>query len=391
MIAFWVCNNNQLINSVNLKLHYYKDMPADLYVRTNIISEELISIINNNAIFENIIFLEYPLLSAKKVKFGSHLIFRVLFSYKLRTHYYQNYLNQLTNTKNYDHLFVAGFWADSIYLIDYFSKINTKLQVSFFDEGTSSLYFTKRKFLWYFPAANWRNKCYAIYTEFLLRLKHSKRFDGKLYLYPQDIYKADNKIIVMRLPKITDDNFLCKKIILNGFDMEDSSILDYRYSHCKVCYLATPPTPSYEENYSRTYQILDEISECCSTKELIIKPHPTNTDHRKKFAQQYEVSAYVDRQLYFFERLFLTVDFNNKVLISRNSSSLFYAKAVYGQEPYIIFTFRLYPYYHQFGEDSTEEYAQDIKAMYDHPEKIFIPNTIMELRMILRRLLRNEN
>ena len=42
MIAFLVWNNHQIINSVNLKVNYDAEIPADLYIRANSVSAAMV-------------------------------------------------------------------------------------------------------------------------------------------------------------------------------------------------------------------------------------------------------------------------------------------------------------------------------------------------------------
>ena len=61
-------------------------------------------------------------------------------------------------------------------------------------------------------------------------------------------------------------------------------------------------------------------------------------------------------------------------------------KALFNMEPYVILTYRLYPYYHQYGEDTLDGYVERLRKLYTNKEKIFVPNSELEVIKILKAL-----
>ena len=64
-----------------------------------------------------------------------------------------------------------------------------------------------------------------------------------------------------------------------------------------------------------------------------------------------------------------------------------FAKTIFGKEPYIVLTFRLFHQYHERGDENAERYAYDLKKMYTKSEKILIPNTVDEFCDMLKNAL----
>ena len=60
--------------------------------------------------------------------------------------------------------------------------------------------------------------------------------------------------------------------------------------------------------------------------------------------------------------------------------------SIFGKEPYIFLLYKLYPWYKNFGDEVSDQYAESLRKLYSKQEKIFVPNTILEFEIKLKEL-----
>lgn len=63
---------------------------------------------------------------------------------------------------------------------------------------------------------------------------------------------------------------------------------------------------------------------------------------------------------------------------------MMYPKFIFEQEPILIFTYRLYPFYIMFGSERDDLYVQDMVDTYSDPSRVYIPNSMGEFRQMLK-------
>lgn len=79
-----------------------------------------------------------------------------------------------------------------------------------------------------------------------------------------------------------------------------------------------------------------------------------------------------------------------KVFIVRNSSIPIYLTQMLKIEPMFVFTHRLSSRYHYGWDNCGDYYVSDLKKNMEHPERIFVPNSYVELKEILNKLCKEE-
>ena len=101
----------------------------------------------------------------------------------------------------------------------------------------------------------------------------------------------------------------------------------------------------------------------------------------------YEDRIYVDRNIYIFEALYAQLDNpSDKVLVSCASTATLNPKFMFGEEPYVIFTYRLYNTYRQVGIERDDWIANALLDAYEDKSKVMIPNSMQELKDMIRRI-----
>ena len=383
MILGYAWSNFTVLNLVNVKLTYFSNEPFDLLIRSNkTLSNTLLEEVEKQKIFSNIYYIPMPQIDKRLGIIGKIPKLR-FWSYK------RNYKNSMERSLDntikdqvYDLCITAGFWADTLYVIDHIFKRNRNLKIQLFEEGERS-YEEFSSLTVSDTHHSLKEKLISSYMHGKYRRKYLYYLSRELYLYNPSIYEEE-KITTKVLPSLTDSNTCCLKILQRSTHLEESHILQYIKK--KYIYLAGYIVKGYEDNYGQSYHIINTLMETVGSNNVIIKTHSNSIDHRLHFAEQWNSRVFIDREVYIFEALCSTIALENKVIISRGSSVAMNVKALFNMEPYVILTYRLYPYYHQYGEDTLDGYVERLRKLYTNKEKIFVPNSELEMIEILKAL-----
>lgn len=380
MVLFYAWTNLVLINMVNTKLSHFPSEEADLLIRCSpTMSQELINEIVNKKIFLNVYYIDIPKIDHRKGIIGKIPKVRLLSTKGDIRNYYARFVKYTLREKKYDKLISGGLWNDTIYLLNFLCKINESIEVEYVEEGERS-YEGIGALNQVVVVGKWKEKIVQKYNVGMLWKKHRKNITNTIYLYRPERY-VNNKIIVKKIPVLSQDN-PCYQILNKTIMHLDESHFIW-YEKRSVCYFANYLVPNYEDSYDFAYQIIDSIIKIVGEKQVILKPHTSSTAHRLEFADQYSDEIFVDRSVFLFEGMYTKADFTKKILIARTSSALLYPKVMFNQEPFIIFTYRLFNYYHQFGDDLTDNYVKEMKKMYIDKSKVLVPNTLLEFEKML--------
>ena len=201
--------------------------------------------------------------------------------------------------------------------------------------------------------------------------KKSVCTDYPQYLYSPELYRAINpnkNIEIRKIPNILDDPQM-KEIINTIYDFpEDGAIRE------RVIYIDTVR----EENklgYSSLDQMLQQISECFGTDNIMVKKHPRD----KTPAQDgYHVYKYNGLP---FESICLNSDISSKVVIAVRSTAAITPKLMLDQEPHVIALYKILGDY----TEKMDQMYRACKALYQDPERFAIPETMDELSEVLMR------
>lgn len=386
MVLFYAWTNVVLLNIVNTKETFFDNEDADLLVRCSpTLSPKLISDIESMGIFNNVYYIDMPKISKTRKILGKIPKIRMIGMKKPLRKFYVRYVQENLANKAYSKIITGGLWNDTLYLLQALYSQNPKIQIEFVEEGERS-YEGIKGLCKPIIGGNWKNKLVEYYNVGLFLHKCKRNITNVLYLYRPDRYCGDHRLCLKELPKIDKvSNNPCFLLLDKMSDTLDNSIL-LRYEKRPVIYIANYLVPKFESNYDMAYRIIDLLIKVFKQNQIMIKTHTSATEHRFNFAKQYESRIFIDRNAYLFEALYTKMDINNKIFIAKNSTTLLYPKQLFGQEPYLIFTYRLFEYYHEYGDEITDKYVSDLKKIYENPEKIFIPNTMMELENQLRSI-----
>lgn len=379
MVLFYAWSNTILINMLNAKINCFKEEKVDLLIRCSpTLSREFVDEIKSSGVFENVYFIDMPRMNKNRGVFGKIPKLKMFGMKKAIKNYYIRYARENFAEKNYTCLLTGGMWNDTIFLLDALGRYNRNIKVEFIEEGERS-YEGIESIQVTVVVANWKERIIKKYNEGSLKRKYKRNISNRLYLYKPERYEEKFRDTLIKLPQILEEsNGKCFSILKKVADRLGDTHLLY-YEKRKVYYFANYLIPKYEPTYNTAYSIIDVLIKRMGKNRIVIKPHSSSTEHRLNFAEEYEKEVFVDRDNFLFEVLYTKLNVNDKVFVAKSSTSLLYPMQLFGQEPYLIFTYKLFDYYHQYEDEITEKYVNDLRAMYTSPEKIFVPNTMMEL------------
>lgn len=376
MLVFFALTNLHIFNIVNVKRNFFSDECADLYIgKSNRISHELVSEIEKAHIFRKVILIDSPY--AKKIKlFGNIPILRFvphIFEIVVVCHNILKSLKMNSGDSQYSRVFINKLNVPAVILLDYFYKYNKYLQISYIEEGGGDMYMDKNMI--YHQTTQW--KLIFLFLHLITRVKpNNSRYisqSDNIYLYMPELYSMNTDLLSIRIPVI-DKNDQVMKDILNCSLQK----LDYSdYLRKNILYFVSHNT--LNNSYTNDYILINTILSVLPASDLLIKEHPIafNALSKNYPLNQYEPSVFVDRRNYMLESLYSSIDLTEKILITRGSATVLHPKYMFGQEPYVIFTYKLYSSDNIINE---ARLAEDLISCYIDKCKILIPNSLDEFK-----------
>ncbi len=376
MIFCYAWTNYLLINMVNVKVNIYAEEKADLIIKSSpTIDSHIVEMIKSMNIFENIYFDDY--VSFKRTRVNGIFTLRK----KYRGHY-DRFVNSLDKAHVYSKVLVAGYWNDVLYMLNALWKRGDRFKIDLVEEGEIN-YEEPWKIFRPYIGESIRAKIFHNLNTYIMKCRFNRVLTRNIFLFTPNRQK-DKRLKPLVMPQMELANPVYK--IYNNLYKELPEWKKLFYEKRNTIFLGSYLAPQrLEDSYAYAYNMIDTILECMSDKRVIIKAHTSSTEHRLNFAQNYEESSnvYVDRDVYIFEALFCAPDIENKILIASHSSALNHPVAMFGKEPYIFVLYKLYPWYKNFGDNVGDRFVESLRNLYSKPEKIYVPNSILEFRMNL--------
>ena len=388
MIACFAWTNLQILNTTNARVNIYKDKQADLYVRMGRhISKELVAAVKASGVYENVYTFDPITLDYKHIRFGNIPRLKSFLQKNAYINAYNALLDHTAPGKKYERVLMAWFFAENAFVINYFAKNTDHLAITLVDEGTGSYCYGKDQL--YFPSfmasGKWKNRVIRWYTEGLMAKRFAKNIDT-FCLYRPEYCQPDIDYKKETLPQIREDvnpvMYGILKSVAAGIDQRQF----IRYDKRRYYYfsLFSPEGKSFD---MISINILDTMVSATFHKQVAAKIHPGNTNHAENFAKSYEDRIHVDRDIYIFEALYSQLENpSDKVLVSCASTATLNPKFMFDEEPYVIFTYRLYNTYRQVGVERDDWMANALIDAYEDKSKVMIPNSMQELKDMLSRI-----
>lgn len=390
MLACFAWTNLQIINITNAKINLYSEQKADLYIRMGEhISKDLISTVKKSGVYENVFIIDPIVLSYKYMKFGKIPGFKVLLLKNAYIKAYNALMNNICPEPKYDRVLMTWFYAENVFVINYWARFVDKLPITLVEEGTGSYCYNKKELPFpMFMAGYWKNRLRRILTEKGLAQKYSKNIDT-FCLYRPEYCQKDVDYKKLALPQIqADTNPIMYQILCNCAECLDSQHF-VQYNKSRFYYFSLFSEQGMEFDL-KSQEILETIINGSSNESVIAKIHTGNMAHANNFAKSLEDEIFVDRKVYIFEGLYTQIkNPNEKVLLSCASTATLNPKFMFGDEPYVIFTYRLYNTEQPNGNERDNWIANALIDAYEDKSRIMIPNSVEELREMISRIHRS--
>lgn len=382
MQAYYASTNIQLINLLNLKVNVFPSSESDLYISNNgKIFPELISLIQDAAAFRKIHLIN---INDHIKPVGNQSLFHKVSSAFIARKYYYRQICLYSNEITYSHLIFNGFWMNATYILLILYSRNPNLRVSFIDEGMRSYNLSKKALcsnygsnimgnIWYY---------FVIYSRFR-KISTYQRCVEDIYLYQPELYCDKKNMEAKQLPKMNSHNQICLNILKKLSYCMDSTEYQTRNIYYFVQDQYNKPS---QKMILTTY--LDILTQTFDPLQVIIKEHPNSIAGYCSHSECQNTDLFVDTRLYLFEAMLLNIDINAKVFIARDSSSLIYPKFMFDAEPYVIFTYKLYPEYYINNIIEMDRLSNGLISSYVNKEKVLIPSDISEFKYMLETIIK---
>jgi len=399
MIAFYATSGTVLVNILNLRMNQLSIEPADLYImHLYRIPADLIEISKNSGLFTNVIVMDNP--SAKchvptpkyKYSFVNYMIqapFHLINKTREKIHYF-NLLNKISKKTVYNAIVSYGLGHNALFIIRRFYKYNPNIKIYIIDEGSATIYsdldrlcnpldtlvdlFEKVHFclLWFFLTGH---RC----------ISDAEKYRGHItdcYMYTPKISKlySDEKSIEFHELRSINSLNSVRSLLLPLTKKIDVS----EYNKRQFFVLANLDGTSTHPSHPVFLNLVRVLSSVITYDQIIIKSHPAFPIDDEYYDNIFP-EVYVDNRKDQLETIYLDIDLNKKVLISIASTAMLYPKYIFDQEPYIIFTYKIYPNVKitAFELAQLNLLASDLKSSYVNKNKIFIPESLSEFKSIL--------
>lgn len=392
MIACFAWTNLQLINISNAKVNLYKDEKADLFIRMGPhISADLVDAIRTSNIYDHVYSFDPVVLNYKNMTLGWIPGFKV---FLLKSHFQKAYnvlMDNLCGSKVYHRALVTWFYAENVFVLNYWKKYSHNLAITLVEEGTGTYFYSKNDLAFpMFMGKHIKDRIRRKVTEGPLAAVLKKKIDS-ICMYRPEYSHPDIDYHKLRLPVISE---IYNPVVHNLLHIATQSILNQkldRYNAATAIYfsLFSQEGSAYD---ATSLQILNTLINEMPTDCVVAKIHTGDPIHAETFAKEIENRAYIDRDVYIFEGVYAQMNGRReKLLVSCLSSATINPKFMFGDEPYVIFTYRLYNDYQRRPIKGDDWIANALIDAYEDKSRVMIPNTIQDLENAIRSFISREN
>lgn len=332
IVLFYAWTDTQIVNAVYMKLSVYRETTAELLIYgLSRVSEELILKIKKENIFSFVYVLEKPIFCMERKRKGIKEKLSAVFLGKAYRQYFEKNLNSLIGKKKYTVFLTGAFWSESLLVFQYLKKINSNIEISFFEEGLAD-YNGPSKWLYRTAPqiglkASVRSLLYYGFAPLTLR-----KYVRDVYLYRPQL----SNITYLKLKKIPDIASDKNKIFLE-ICRNDKESFDEFYKNAAIVIIGDALNSEKKSSVEVMCKILDILYGTMSNVNIIMKLHPIMCSLYKEQISARYPGLIIDDRKKRIEDILIEENIDQKLLIAGNSSSIHYIRFVQGKKPYIVF------------------------------------------------------
>ena len=370
--AYYIWTDTQLVHAFQIRKYLYPDVSADLFVLdVGRVSEQAQKFLEDHTVFDNLYRLPLPAYCTSSSLWSKLPILRQITHSREYTQYFSRTVGQYGP---YDLFFTAGFWAESLYFLSAISKDKLP-EIYFLEEGLAS-----------YAKDSLRCRVDSYWKERLEKricfgniARQAKKNVCGIYLNCPELYFCSQPIERFSIPAHRDTP-LEKELLgclCRGAPLEE-------YKKRDVVFISSGLRDDYEPDHRESDDILRHIIAACGAEKIIYRAHPTELHEKERLSDLSGLGIFVDSVPYWFESIFPSVLWNEKTIITRNSSSVFTLICTQNVFPNLILTYPLYRSYRKNGDPIRSTLSRIYSMLYgEHREKICTVNHYTELQELL--------
>lgn len=362
MNNLFICSTPlQVIHAVNIVKNILEasDISTIYILDHHKSSVDLYEHISKQSLFTNVYFLKTSKFNTLYHQINSmNIVTRAINKFLMYTFLSLISKHFVNDSIVYDRFFTTSMDFSSWLIFLKLKRLNKNLKLSFFEDGLGSYTLLLKK-----PAK------LDIVILRLFRFNHMFSYISELYVLEKRMIKGSYypSVIVKELANYAN---ISKEL--------NQIFIDKNLSHYKLRYVFfDSPFPDNlvlkkQENVLKT--IHNKLGDA-----LQLKLHP-RTRGFNIFFDNIVLKTHLP-----FEIINLNINLENKTLITILSTTVFTPKLIFNQEPNIIFLYKIVSVGHIVPKE-TFSLVDDLIQLYENKTKIYIPETLEELMIVLEKL-----
>lgn len=363
-----ICNTVfQLYTAINLRVnHFHENDIVDLILTDRTDFREIPNRLEKEKLFSEIFHIKINDYYQKRIPFKIKIARYLINKFKIDMIFSKNIVRSLfyRELEEYDELYISNHDTFAELLFNHLIAKNEVLRVFEYEDG------------------------YGTYVRPLRNENDSKK------KFKQVLYNFLN--VDLLLPETLQASYIyepmlycwvdeVKKIKLSKFDIEKKYLIDqlnriFDYSPKDTFnkkFILLEESFSADGIKNNDFELFAETIRLVNKSNIIIKTHPRNRINR---FQDFEVKVFSEPIPW--EIITMNEKFDDKVLITITSSTVFTPKILYDSNCTIILLYKLMTGYNSiFDSSNMEEFI--IKAKNKYGSKMYIPKTLSDLKSIL--------
>lgn len=370
--AYYIWTETQLVHAFRIRKYLYSNVRSDLFILdVGRISKQIQNFLESHNIFDNLYCLTLPPYCTSSTLWSKLPFLRLIAHNREYTQYFSQTVGQYGP---YDLFFTPGFWAESLYFLSAISKDKIP-KIYFLEEGLAS-----------YARDSFRCRIDSAWKEHLEKricfrniFRQARENVCGIYLNCPELYFCSQPIERFSIPACRDTPL--EKELLSclgrGAPVEE-------YKKRDIVFISNGLRDDYEPDHRESDDILRRIIEVCDAEKVIYRAHPTELYEKGRLLDLTRLGIFVDSVPYWFESIFPSVPWNQKTIITRNSSSVFTLICTQNVFPNLILTYPLYRSYRKNGDPIRSTLSRIYSMLYgEYREKICTVNHCAELQELL--------
>lgn len=402
MILYIGWTNLMLLNIHRIQTTLNKDKESILVIIDNgVMNSQIIYLLKESNIFYEIFIIPVVWFTAsfKSIRKNLKKLPNILtYSIHIKSYYRIILENQVYNNE-FECAFVPGFGYNILLILDVISENNIIDKIKIYESGTTQYACSLSDITEDLEHGSRTEKYIRKLNEYRLRKKFRKLINKELYVYEPKCIKETIDVKAIQIPKYetainTTENLL--SYISMNEELDNAQQIPEKNHFIDILYSIIPEMVrialkkrsilflvSYGASLNEELQLFMSLLSEENHRNVYLKIHSQAPSLHKKLQEKFGKLYFTDTNNYLLEAAFRRLDLSRKIIISRYSSAGLTPKFMFGQEPVIIFIYKLFSEYEYVTEDPFGEVIKKIKAQYSDPTRVMVPATQLEFKIML--------